>query len=74
MDWFTGILVYVLVWWVVWFMMLPIGLVTQSESGNKITKGTPRSAPAETKLWMKTVVTSVLSGVVWLVIFLFLKQ
>lgn len=72
MDWFSGFLVYVLVWWILWFMMLPIGLVTQGESGKEITKGTPHSAPAETKLWMKVLVTSGLSAVVWFIIFFFL--
>ena len=65
----TGLLVYVLCWWLVWFMFLPIGIVTQEESGEKIVKGTVKSAPVRPRLLLKVVATTIVSALVWGVIY-----
>ncbi len=65
----TGLLVYILCWWLIWFMILPIGIVTQEESGEKIVKGTVKSAPVRPRLFRKVVATTIVSALVWGVIF-----
>ncbi len=65
----TGLLVYVLCWWLVWFMFLPIGIVTQEESGEEIVKGTVKSAPVRPRLLLKVVATTIVSALVWGVIY-----
>lgn len=74
MQWFTGILIYVICWWLIWFMVLPIGLVTQQESGEGVTKGTPESAPARPRLGLKALATTLVAGAVWGVIFYLLND
>lgn len=60
----TGILVYVVSWWLVFFLALPIGIQSQSEAGEVVEPGTPESAPARPRLLLKALVASVLAGVI----------
>lgn len=64
----TGILVYIITWWMVWFMVLPIGVKTQGEKGESIL-GTPKSAPVKPMILKKMAATSVVAALVWGVIF-----
>ena len=40
-----GIAIYFIIWWTVLFAMLPIGVRTSEEAGEKITPGNAESAP-----------------------------
>lgn len=62
MNWFTGLVVYVLVWWTTLFAVLP--LWTQPVSEADETSGW-RGAPARTLLWRKLLVTTLVAGVIW---------
>lgn len=68
MQWFTGVLIYVIVWWLVWFMLLPVGNVTQDESGEGTVLGTPKSAPVKSRLGLKALATTLVAGLVTAVI------
>ena len=65
----TGLLVYILCWWLVWFMLLPIGITTQQESGEKIVKGTVKSAAVKPRLLKKALATTIVAGLVWGIIY-----
>lgn len=64
----TSILVYVLTWWMIWFMVLPIGVKTQDEQGETI-QGTSKSAPVKPLILKKMAATSIVAALVWGVIF-----
>ncbi len=64
----TGILVYLLTWWMIWFMILPIGVKTQQEQGEDVA-GTVKSAPVNPLILKKMAATSVIAALVWGVIF-----
>ena len=66
MGWTTGIATYVVVWWLVIFMVLPWGNRALDESD--IAKGHASGAPKRPHLWLKAAVTTVVSGVLWLII------
>jgi predicted secreted protein len=63
-----GIAVYILMWWVVLFAVLPLGVRTQGEDG-VIVPGTPESAPTQPRflriLLLTTLVTSALFAAFW---------
>ena len=61
MTWFTGIAVYVVVWWIVLFMVLPWGAapVDMPEPGHA------ESAPARPRLWLKAGVTTLIAAAIW---------
>ena len=55
---------YLVIWWIVLFAILPIGVRTQSDDGD-ITPGTAESAPHNPKLLPKLLGTTVVAGIVF---------
>ena len=69
MQWYTGIMVYVILWWLIFFMTLPLGARSYHEAGEKTETGNVESAPMRPRLWLKAGVTTVISAVVWAVLY-----
>ena len=61
-NWFTGVVLYVLIWWTVLFAVLPIG-TRPVRSADEQTGW--RGAPEQPRLLMKVIVTTLVAGVVW---------
>ena len=61
MDWVSGIVVYILLWWWVFFMALPFGVKPERNPG----KGHVRSAPSKPMLWQKALATTLIALVLW---------
>jgi predicted secreted protein len=70
MGWLSGILVYLVVWWLVIFMVLPWG-VKPPENPEP---GHATSAPDRPMLWRKVAITSVITAVVWGIIYLAIEN
>ena len=64
MGWVTGIIVYVLVWWITIFAVLPLW-VTPAEPGDP---GHAAGAPSKPRMLLKVAVTTVVSAVIWVAI------
>ena len=64
--------VFLTIWFTVLFAVLPIGVRSQIESG-EITPGTEPSAPTAPRLWMKAIVTTLVSAVVFVVLVMILR-
>ncbi len=64
-NWVTGAFVYVVVWWVVLFAVLPWGVRTPETPE----LGMASSAPENPRILRKFIITSVVALLVWLVIF-----
>lgn len=64
-GWVTGIFVYIVVWWVVLFAVLPWGVRTPDNPE----PGMASSAPIEPRILRKFIATSIVALVVWLVIY-----
>jgi predicted secreted protein len=62
MNWFEATVAYVIIWWVVLFAILPIG-VRPTEPGDI---GHAAGAPANPRLWFKAGLTTLVAAVVWL--------
>ena len=65
MGWALGIAIYVIIWWLTLFAVLPFSVRSQTESGD-VTKGTDPGAPATHLMGRKLVITTLISGVIWL--------
>ena len=61
MTWFTGILVYVVIWWVTLFLVLPWGVKVPDEPE----PGHATSAPVNPMMWRKALITTVIAAVFW---------
>lgn len=63
--------IYFVIWWIVLFAVLPLGVRTQGEAG-EIVPGTPESAPFQPRMLRVVLMTSVVSlavlAVVWLAV------
>jgi predicted secreted protein len=59
----SWIAVYFVLWWICLFAVLPIGAHSQTDAG-EVVRGTDPGAPAVFKAWPKLHGTSVLAGVV----------
>lgn len=69
MDIASGIVVYICVWWMILFMTLPFG-VRLDENGPEISGP---GAPADPGLKKKVIVTSLISLVIWVIIYFLIQ-
>ena len=63
MSWVSGIAVYVLIWWVTLFAILPIGTRPVAESDPE---GGWRGLPERPMMLRKAVITTIVATVLWL--------
>lgn len=61
MNWFTGILVYAVIWWVVIFAVLPWGV----RAPERVERGHDKGAPERPRLWLKALITTVIATIIW---------
>jgi predicted secreted protein len=71
LNWFTGIVLYILIWWVTLFAVLPVG--TRAVEQADKTSGW-RGAPERPRLWMKVGLTTVVACVLWLAAFALIES
>jgi predicted secreted protein len=60
----TAIAIFVTIWWIVLFAVLPFGVRSQHEEPDRLL-GTDPGAPVAPRLAMKALATTLLSIVVW---------
>lgn len=65
----SGLAIYFIIWWVVLFAVLPIGVRTQEEEGEEIVPGTVPSAPHAPQLARKAVLTTIVAGLVFAIFY-----
>jgi len=70
MNWFTGVLVYVMIWWVVLFTVLPWGIKVPEEPE----PGHATSAPDKPRLVRKFTITTVIATVLWGVVYTLIES
>ena len=63
MDWFTGTVLYVLIWWTVLFAVLPFGTHPRSDADPETGW---RGVPERPLMLRKIVATTVVAVVVWI--------
>jgi len=64
MKWQSVLAIYVLVWTLCLFVVLPIGVRTHEEAGEERGKGHADSAPVQHDLWRKALWATLLAAVV----------
>ena len=70
MSWFTAAIVFVIVWWLVLFMVLPFGAAPPDE----VEPGMASSAPARPRLALKFLVTTLIALAVTALILWFIES
>jgi len=70
MGWATGVMVYLVTWWIALFLVLPLGVRRAENPG----KGEERGAPERPDLVRKAIITTILSAVLWIVFYVFYQM
>jgi predicted secreted protein len=65
LTWTSGIVVYVIIWWLVFFMSLPIGVRSPQEMGEVAEPGHEAGAPVRTHLPIKVLAATVIAALLW---------
>jgi predicted secreted protein len=62
MNWFTGVVLFVIIWWTALFAVLPAGTkpIPQADA----TSGW-RGAPERPRMLMKVIVTTIIASLLW---------
>tara|TARA_B000000532_G_C18809259_1_gene380618 strand:+ start:723 stop:977 length:255 start_codon:yes stop_codon:yes gene_type:complete len=70
----TGsIIVYVCIWWIVFFSVLPVGIQSNKEIFNEKIGGIDPGAPKNPKIAKKFIITTIISTIIFLVIYYLVK-
>lgn len=77
MDWPAGFAIYFILWWLSFFVVLPWGVRSPAETGEKLSPGSEVGAPTQkhARLWLKAAIATVIAALFWcLVYYLFVYQ
>ena len=69
----AAFVLFAVTWFMVFFIVLPIRFQSQSEAG-AVVAGTPKSAPAMEMVGKKAQITSLISVIVWGVLYLIITS
>ena len=66
----TGsIIVYVLIWWIIFFSMLPVGIQSNKEKFKEKIEGVDPGAPINPKIGKKFLITTLITSIIFIVIY-----
>jgi len=63
----SALVLFAVIWFMVFFVVLPLRLTTQGEAG-RVVPGTPSSAPEGLRMWRKARITTLWAFALWVVI------
>ena len=66
----TGsIIVYVLIWWIIFFSVLPVGIQSNKEKFEEKIDGVDPGAPINPKIGKKFLITTLITSIIFIVIY-----
>ena len=66
MSLFLGIAIFVILWWLAFFVLLPMGAHSAHEQGEKYVPGAEHGAPKVHNLRLKAAIATGIAAVLWL--------
>ena len=71
----TGsLIVFISIWWIVFFIVLPIGIKSQNAKFSDNLHGNDRGAPKNPKIGKKFFTTTLITSIIFLVIYYLVSQ
>jgi Predicted secreted protein len=64
MELVSGIIVYIMLWWIVFYMALPFGVKQHTSS----VQGLQEGAPEKPYLLIKIIATTLIAAIAWMVV------
>ena len=71
MNWVSGAVLYILIWWTALFTILPIG--TRAVREPDASSGW-RGAPERPRIWMKILLTTLVAAILWIGVYLVVRS
>jgi predicted secreted protein len=68
MDNVMAVAIYIFIWWIVLFAVLPFGVRTQAEDGD-VVPGTPESAPAKPRILRIFLINTLVASIVFALVY-----
>jgi predicted secreted protein len=68
----AGFAIYLMIWWISFFAVLPLWNRTPTEEGLETQKGNDPGAPITHNLWKKVRINSLVALAVWLIVIIFM--
>ena len=66
----TGsIIVYVMIWWIVFFSVLPLGIQSNKEAFKETLEGNDPGAPNNPKIGKKFLITTIITSILFIMIY-----
>ena len=66
----TGsIIVYVLIWWIIFFSILPVGIQSNKQKFREKIEGADPGAPNNPKIAKKFLITTIITSLIYIVIY-----
>ena len=66
----TGsIIVYILIWWMIFFSVLPVGIQSNKEKFRERVEGIDPGAPNNPKIGKKFLITTIITSIIFIVIY-----
>ena len=66
----TGsIIVYALIWWIIFFSVLPVGIQSNKEKFKEKIEGVDPGAPINPKIGKKFLITTLITSIIFIVIY-----
>ena len=66
----TGsVIIYVMIWWIVFFSMLPVGIQSKKEKFKEKIEGADPGAPNNPKIAKKFLITTIITSIIFIVIY-----
>ncbi len=69
----TALAIYFVVWWIVLFAILPLGVKNAHEAGETTLEGNEPGAPVKHQMGRKALITTGVSAIVFVIIYYSLK-
>ena len=70
----TGsIIVYVLIWWIIFFSILPVGIQSNKDKFKEKIDGMDPGAPINPKIAKKFLITTIITSIIYIVIYYLVK-
>ena len=71
----TGsIIVYVMIWWVVFFSILPMGIQSNKETYKENMGGSDPGAPKNPKIGIKFLITTIITSIIFIMLYYFVSK
>ena len=66
----TGsIIIYVMIWWIIFFSILPVGIISNKEVFRDSIEGTDPGAPKNPKIGKKFLITTIITSILFIMIY-----